>query len=61
MNPWADMDNEELLRTSGLILTDEEGRTGITLAAVLLFGILSGTLHRCLADLNEQRRHGWNW
>ncbi len=32
------MDNEELLRTSGLILTDEEGRTGITLAAVLLFG-----------------------
>ena len=37
-HPWADMDNEELLRTSGLILTDEEGRTGITLAAVLLFG-----------------------
>lgn len=35
---WADMDNEELLRTSGLILTDEEGKTGITLAAVLLFG-----------------------
>lgn len=37
-HPWADMNNEELLRTSGLILTDEEGRTGITLAAVLLFG-----------------------
>lgn len=37
-HPWADMDNEELLRTSGLILTDEEGRTGITLAAILLFG-----------------------
>lgn len=37
-HPWADMVNEELLRTSGLILTDEEGRTGITLAAVLLFG-----------------------
>lgn len=37
-HPWADMDNEELLRTSGLLLTDEEGRTGITLAAVLLFG-----------------------
>ena len=37
-HPWADMDNEELLRTSSLILTDEEGRTGITLAAVLLFG-----------------------
>ena len=37
-HPWADMDNEELLRTSGLILTDEEGKTGITLAAVLLFG-----------------------
>ena len=25
-HPWADMDNEELLRTSGLILTDEKGR-----------------------------------
>ncbi len=37
-HPWADMDNEELLRTSGLILTDEDGRTGITLAAVLLLG-----------------------
>ena len=37
-HPWEDMDNEELLRTSGLILTDEQGRTGITLAAVLLFG-----------------------
>lgn len=37
-HPWADMDNEKLLRTSGLILTDEEGKTGITLAAVLLFG-----------------------
>lgn len=37
-HPWADMSNEELLRTSGLILTDEQGRTGITLAAVLLFG-----------------------
>ena len=32
------MEDEELLRTSGLIMTDEEGRTGITLAAVLLFG-----------------------
>ena len=37
-HPWEDMPNEELLRTSGLILTDEQGRTGITLAAVLLFG-----------------------
>jgi len=37
-HPWADMDNEELLRASGLILTDEEGRTGVTLAAILLFG-----------------------
>ena len=35
---WATMKDEELLRTSGLILTDEQGRTGITLAAVLLFG-----------------------
>lgn len=37
-HPWENMDNEELLRTSGLILTDEQNRTGITLAAVLLFG-----------------------
>ena len=27
-----------MLRTSGLILTDEQGKTGITLAAILLFG-----------------------
>ena len=37
-HPWETMDDEELLRTSGLILTDEQGKTGITLAAVLLFG-----------------------
>lgn len=37
-HPWADMDDEELLRTSSLILTNEEGNTGITLAAILLFG-----------------------
>lgn len=37
-HPWESMSDEELLRTSGLILTDEQGRTGITLAAVLLFG-----------------------
>ena len=37
-HPWESMKDEELLRTSGLILTDEQGRTGITLAAVLLFG-----------------------
>ena len=27
-----------MLRTSGLILTDEQGKTGLTLAAILLFG-----------------------
>ncbi|MBO4336328.1 MAG: hypothetical protein J5846_10965 [Desulfovibrio sp.] len=37
-HPWADLDDEELLRVSGLILTDETGKTGITIAAVLLFG-----------------------
>lgn len=37
-HPWENMDDEELLRTSKLIMTDEQGRTGITLAAVLLFG-----------------------
>ena len=37
-HPWADLDDEELLRVSGLILTDETGQTGITIAAVLLFG-----------------------
>ena len=35
---WADMEDEELLRTSSLILTDENGEKGITLAAILLFG-----------------------
>ena len=36
---WADMDDEEILRSSGLILTDPDtGREGITLAAILLFG-----------------------
>ncbi len=37
-HPWENMSDEEMLRTSGLILTDEQGKTGITLAAVLLFG-----------------------
>lgn len=37
-HPWESMKDEEMLRTSGLILTDEQGRTGITLAAILLFG-----------------------
>ena len=32
------MTDEEMIRTAGLILTDDQGRTGITLAAVLLFG-----------------------
>lgn len=36
---WTDMDEEEILRSSGLILTDPDtGREGITLAAILLFG-----------------------
>lgn len=38
-HPWKDMDNEGLLRSCGLILTDEKtGVRGITLAAILLFG-----------------------
>ncbi len=36
---WANMNEEELLRSAGLILTDTDtGREGITLAAILLFG-----------------------
>lgn len=36
---WLSMDDEELLRSAGLILLDHEsGREGITLAATLLFG-----------------------
>jgi len=36
---WSDMNEEEILRSSGLILTDPDtGREGITLAAILLFG-----------------------
>ncbi len=38
-HPWKSMDDEELLRTSGLILRDSmTGNEGITLAAILLFG-----------------------
>jgi ATP-dependent DNA helicase RecG len=36
---WKGMDNEGILRSCGLILTDETtGKEGITLAAILLFG-----------------------
>lgn len=36
---WTNMNEEEILRSSGLILTDPDtGREGITLAAILLFG-----------------------
>ena len=36
---WADLNEEEILRSSGLVLTDPDtGREGITLAAILLFG-----------------------
>jgi len=38
-HPWQSMDDEELLRSAGLILLDHESRReGITLAAILLFG-----------------------
>lgn len=38
-HPWLSMNDEELLRSAGLILLDRESRKeGITLAAVLLFG-----------------------
>ncbi len=36
---WTDMNGEEILRSSGLILADPDtGKEGITLAAILLFG-----------------------
>lgn len=38
-HPWSSMDEEEILRSTGLILTDpDSGKEGITLAAILLFG-----------------------
>lgn len=38
-HPWRSMSDEELLRSAGLILTDEfTQREGITIAAILLFG-----------------------
>lgn len=38
-HPWQSMDDEELLRSAGLILMDRESqKEGITLAAILLFG-----------------------
>ena len=39
-HPWVDMTDEEMLRSCGLILEDPEtNKEGITLAAILLFGI----------------------
>ena len=38
-HPWKSMSDEEMLRSAGLILKDEERQLeGITLAAILLFG-----------------------
>lgn len=38
-HPWRSMSDEEMLRSAGLILTDDfSQREGITLAAILLFG-----------------------
>ena len=38
-HPWKSMSDEELLRSAGLILTDEfSQREGVTIAAILLFG-----------------------
>ena len=38
-HPWHSMGDEEMLRSAGLILTDEQTQQeGITLAAILLFG-----------------------
>lgn len=38
-HPWSEMTEEEILRSSGLILHDSDnGKEGITLAAILLFG-----------------------
>lgn len=38
-HPWLTMDDEEILRSAGLILKDDEKRReGITLAGILLFG-----------------------
>jgi len=38
-HPWLHMDDEQLLRSAALVLTDTStGKEGITLAAILLFG-----------------------
>lgn len=38
-HPWQDMNNEELMRSTGLFKRDHQtGKSGYTLAAVLLFG-----------------------
>lgn len=49
-HPWRSMNDEELLRSAGLILRDTiTGKEGITLASILLFGsdnmILSALAH----------------
>ncbi len=38
-HPWRSMSDEQLLRSAGLILTDEQSqKEGVTIAAILLFG-----------------------
>ena len=38
-HPWRFMSDEEMLRSAGLLLTDERtGQEGLTIAAILLFG-----------------------
>lgn len=47
-HPWLTMDDEELLRSAGLILMESEGKKeGITLAAILLFGKDSAIMSAC--------------
>ena len=41
-HPWSNMNEEEILRSTGLILADPDtGQEGITLAAILLFSLIS--------------------
>ena len=50
---WADMEEEEILRSAGLIISDPDtGKEGITLAAILL---LEKTVQLCLFCRNIKR------
>lgn len=53
-HPWADMDDADLLQSAQLVQTDPEtGKTGVTLAGVMLFGHDHQILQVCPAHRTD--------